>query len=243
MRTDRQVVKTDQDPTHSGGRGGWQIIYTGFILIMLTFFIMLTSFSSLQQSKITRFVSAFSTAVSVFNGGIQLESGKMLIDSQHSIVNKEDKLARLFESVLYLRQKSGLEHLDLRTGPNGVALTLSDNLLFASGRAQLSPSANGLLEEIGKMVQKIPVPIKIEGHTDNRPITNAQFASNWELSTARAIAVLRYLVNQTGVVPARLSAVGYAQFQPVSANDTVAGRAKNRRVEIVFELSNEDLGS
>ena len=93
---------------------GWQIVYTGFVLILLSFFIMLTSFASLQQSKITRFAHAFSNAVSVFKGGKNLEPGQTMIDGQAAIVDKEDKIARLFEKVRDLSQVNNLSDVNLR---------------------------------------------------------------------------------------------------------------------------------
>ena len=115
-----------------------------------------------------------------------------------------------------------------------VVRVLTDNLLFDSGSATLQPGADQLLDEVGQLLNLDKShPITVEGHTDNQPIANAQFPSNWELSTTRATNVVRFLISQ-GVSAYRLGAVGYADLHPIASNATAAGRAQNRRVEIVL---------
>jgi chemotaxis protein MotB len=115
-----------------------------------------------------------------------------------------------------------------------VVRVLTDNLLFESGSATLQPGADKLLDEVAQLLNLDSThPITVEGHTDNQPISNAQFPSNWELSTARATNVVRFLISQ-GVNRYRLGAVGYADLHPIASNATAAGRARNRRVEIVL---------
>jgi chemotaxis protein MotB len=221
-------------PMHSGG---WQIVYTGFILILLTFFIMLTSFASLEQSKITRFVQAFSDAVNVFSGGQSLEEGKTMINTGAVMVDKEDAMAKLFEKVRMLGQQNNLQQLDIQRTQRGVIMTVSDQLLFSSGQAIISSRAYPLLNKIAGIIGAIKTPVEIEGHTDNVPIHTPVFDSNWELSTARAVNVLRYMTTRGGVDPQWVSAVGMAEYQPVAPNTTAIDRAKNRRVEIVFKVN------
>jgi chemotaxis protein MotB len=115
-----------------------------------------------------------------------------------------------------------------------VVRVLTDNLLFDSGSATLQPGADQLLDEVAQLLNLDPThPITVEGHTDNQPIATAQFPSNWELSTARATNVVRFLINR-GVNRYRLGAVGYADLHPIASNATGAGRGQNRRVEIVL---------
>jgi chemotaxis protein MotB len=115
-----------------------------------------------------------------------------------------------------------------------VVRVLTDNLLFVSGSATLQPGADQLLAEVAQLLNLDPThPITVEGHTDNQPIATAQFPSNWELSTARATNVVRFLIGR-GVNRYRLGAVGYADLHPIASNATAAGRAQNRRVEIVL---------
>ena len=217
--------------------GGWQVVYTGFILILLCFFIMLTSFASLEQSKISQFVRAFSSAVTVLSGGTSLEEGETMIDTTAMIVYKEDKMAQLFERISALKQQTDLHQVTLHRGKRGVVMTLADKLLFASGDAKLSRMARPLLQKIGQIIQAVKVPVEIEGHTDDVPIRTAAYPSNWELSTARAVNVLRFLIEQQRVPTRQLSAVGFSSYQPAVANDSPQNRTRNRRVEIIFKTN------
>jgi chemotaxis protein MotB len=122
-----------------------------------------------------------------------------------------------------------------------VVRVLTDKLLFDSGSSALQPNGSPLLDEVGKLLNLAPQhPITVEGNTDNQPIATAEFPSNWELSTDRASTVVRYLIAQ-GVAEQRLSAAGYADLHPVASNATAAGRAKNRRVDIVLQRLYPDL--
>ncbi|MGH9351243.1 MAG: OmpA/MotB family protein, partial [Terriglobia bacterium] len=115
----------------------------------------------------------------------------------------------------------------------GLVVSLQEIGFFDSGSAILKPGAMPALSKIAAILSRTPQNIRVEGHTDNVPIHNAKFASNWELSTARATEVLNLLITRLGIAPQRLSAAGYARFHPVAPNTTVQGRARNRRVDIV----------
>lgn len=232
-KTYSEIVDTDQPAASSGG---WQIIYTGFVLIMLSFFILLTSFASLEKSKITRFAQSFTTAVSIFQHGKSLEESKIQGGAEISIVNKEDQIARLFVRICDLGRQQQLESIHIRKNERGVVMTLSDTLLFVSGEARLNDLAYPVLEKVCEIIARIGLPVEIEGHTDNVPILNDAYPSNWELSTARAINVLRYLVQQGKVIPEKISASGRSEYSPLFPNDTDAHRAANRRVEFIFNV-------
>ena len=215
--------------------GGWQIVYTGFCLIMLCFFIMLTSFASLEPSKITRFVGSFSNAVSIFDGGRGIEPGDIVQDGSVQLLPKEDLTMRLFEKVQQVSREEGLDQVRLHRSSRGVVMTLKEKLLFASGQARISVAARKRLEKIARLIQQVDVPVEIEGHTDDRSIHTEDFGSNWDLSTARAVSVLRFLTETLNIDSRRLSAAGYAEYQPLVPNDSETHRAMNRRVDFVFK--------
>ncbi|HEY1802290.1 MAG TPA: flagellar motor protein MotB [Terriglobales bacterium] len=121
----------------------------------------------------------------------------------------------------------------LRTGTDGLIISLHEIAFFDSGSAQLRAGSMPTFARIAKILNQRAYRIRIEGHTDDRPIHNPQFASNWELSTARATELVRLLITQYGYSPARLAAAGYAQYHPIASNDVPEGRAQNRRVDIV----------
>jgi chemotaxis protein MotB len=111
-------------------------------------------------------------------------------------------------------------------------IELKDSILFSSGSADTSEQAQKIFDEIAGILKSYSNPVQVEGFTDNIPIKSVKYPTNWELSTARASAIVKYLASK-GVAPERLSAVGYGEYQPVAANDTEQGRAQNRRVAIM----------
>lgn len=139
-----------------------------------------------------------------------------------------------------LQQKLGQEindkQIKLQMMEKGLVITVVGDLLFDSGKAKIRPEAYPLLNKVGQVLKDnmLEFNVGIEGHTDNVPIQRSGWKSNWELSTARALSVLHYLVNKEGINPERLSAIGYGEYRPVDTNETKDGRKQNRRVEIVI---------
>ncbi len=122
----------------------------------------------------------------------------------------------------------------LRTVPDGLVISLREIGFFESGSADIKSSSQPAFSRIASLLAQRNYRIRIEGHTDNIPIHNSRYASNWELSTARATELVRLLMTKYKFAPARLSAAGYAAYHPVASNDTVEGRAQNRRVDLVI---------
>ena len=215
--------------------GGWEIVYSGFILIMLCFFVMLSSFASMEEAKIMRFVRSFAAAVSVFPGGRKFDTGTVVLPESRDMVENSSELAKIFEELQGMSAEYNLENeVALSYTPEGLVMRLSDHALFDLGVADLSPEAMPLLAKVGEIIAKTTYLIRIEGHTDNLPIHTEQFPSNWELSATRAVNVLRYFNETHKISQKRLSAVGFSEYHPLLPNDVAEHRAKNRRVEIIF---------
>ena len=123
--------------------------------------------------------------------------------------------------------------VNVRMTPLGVVIDIHDTVLFPSGQDALTPQAQDLLDQVAGVLRGVPYPIQVNGFTDDRPIRNAQFRSNWALSAARAVSVVEMFIAQ-GVSPEQLVAAGYGQYHPVAPNDTAQGRAANRRVSVVI---------
>jgi len=233
MALKRKNSKPDSGDQRLGG--GWEIVYTGFILILLCFFIMLCSFSTMQQSKVTRFVKSFNLAVSIFSQGAKLESGEIMLPESEDIVSEKSSLANIFRDVITKARQMGLEDsIDIDFTDKALVMRLSNAILFETGSAQILTASMPLLLKVSRVIAASDHSVRIEGHTDDLPIHTLQFPSNWELSTARAVNVLRFLVARGGVSSKKLSAAGFGEFQPLAVNDTPAHQARNRRVEIVF---------
>jgi chemotaxis protein MotB len=135
-----------------------------------------------------------------------------------------------------LSQEIGDRQIKLQMMEKGLVITVVGDLLFDSGKSNIRPEAYHLLDKVSAILKDnmAQFDIGIEGHTDNVPIKLSGWKSNWELSTARALSVLHYLVKEQGIAPERLSAIGYGEYRPVASNDTAEGRKQNRRVEIVI---------
>jgi chemotaxis protein MotB len=220
--------------------GGWEIVYSGFVLIMLCFFIMLSSFSSMEEAKVMRFVKSFNYAVGILPGGLKFDSGSTVLPGSADIVDSSDQLAKIFSELEELRERQKKENdITVAYSPQGLVMRLSDRALFDVGVAAISAQAIPLLKQVGDIIARTSFEVRIEGHTDDLPIKTAQFPSNWELSTARAVNVLRYFIEGGGISNQRLSAVGFSEFQPMVPNDSIEHRAQNRRVEIIFLNSDQ----
>jgi len=120
-----------------------------------------------------------------------------------------------------------------RVDARGLVISLGEGGFFPSGSDQITPEGRKLLDAIATSLAGTSSHVRVEGHTDNVPISTGRFPSNWELSTARATAVVAYLVQRFGFIPESLSAGGYSEFRPVATNETEEGRARNRRIDIV----------
>lgn len=151
-----------------------------------------------------------------------------------------DQLNELARSKGLLEQKLGSEiddkQIKLQMMEKGLVITVVGDLIFDSGKAKIRSEALPLLAKVSGILKDnmAQYNIGIEGHTDNVPIKQSGWKSNWELSTARALSVLHYLANDQGISPERLSAIGYGEYRPLDSNETSIGRKQNRRVEIVI---------
>jgi chemotaxis protein MotB len=142
----------------------------------------------------------------------------------------EDILGKVRE---YVEENNLQNKIHASLDERGLTIRFLDTALFDLGQADLKPEARAILDNVASILRSLPNPIRVEGHTDNLPINTYRFPSNWELSTARATTVVRYLAEKHGIPPDRLSAAGYGEWRPVAPNDTPEHRAQNRRVDIV----------
>jgi chemotaxis protein MotB len=231
----RKIRKSGPNNSDGSPGGGWEIIYSGFVLILLSFFIMLSSFSTMEAAKVMRFVKSFVSAVSILPAGTKFETGTVALLGEADMVDVRKDLAKIFNNLDELAQQFHLQdEISLAFTHEGLVMRLSEHALFDLGEADIAVEALPLLDKIGAIISKTGYLIRIEGHTDNLPIHTALFPSNWELSTARAVNVLRYFIKNHHIDPRRLAAEGFGEFHPLVSNDSPENRAKNRRVEIIF---------
>jgi chemotaxis protein MotB len=228
----------------------WMVSYADFITLLLAFFVVMYSISSLNEGKYRIFSESLEGVFHQPDRSFQpITLGEekpraQALDGQ-ALVNPayESEAPDALEDISRRMREafSGLidaKHMTLRGNEHWIEIELSSGLLFASAEALPSDAAFGIVEKVAQILAPYENPVQVEGFTDNQPISTALFPSNWELSTARAASVVRLLA-QDGVSPARLSAVGYGEFQPVADNATAQGRAKNRRVVLVVSRNLE----
>ena len=218
------------------GSPAWMTTFSDMMTLLLVFFVMMYSMSTLDTDRFMGFIASFQNQLGVLDGG-RTVSEEELIDrgsrgedfnvAQQNISVVQQQLGEFIE-------EEGLEgNVEMRETDRGLVISVTGQLLFDIGRAEILPEGEELLNEVITNVEEIPNEIMVEGHTDDWPISTEEFPSNWELSTARATNVVRYLINNTDLNPARFSAAGYSEYRPVAPNDTAEDRARNRRVEIV----------
>lgn len=234
--------KKKEDPPPPGAPG-WMTTYGDLMSLLLTFFVLLVSFSSIQESKFLQALGSLKGALGVLP---QYESS---LFKRYVIMPKLTKRERVRVSLMMNQLRQALRELNLEKNvqvemrENGILIRLDAPVLFDLARAELKSEIFPVLDKIAELTQQWPNEIRVEGHTDNLPIHTREYPSNWELSVARAVAVLKYFVSR-GIPPSRLSAVGYGEFRPLVPNTSEENRAKNRRVEIYItyreQMKNEN---
>jgi chemotaxis protein MotB len=240
----------------------WLLTYSDMITLLMALFMVLFSISSVNTSKYTQLQKSLQDAFSgkILTGGksiantgsdgkapsdqaqpaivpIKPQVGQTSTASAKSSEAKENQeFQRIKAQIDAYARKHGLSNqLKATIARRGLVVRLlTDRVVFDPGQAALKPPALPLLTQVAHAINIDKThPIMVEGHTDNVPISGSQFPSNWELSTARASVVVRFLIH-AGIYKYRLGAAGYADLFPVASNSTASGRSKNRRVEIVL---------
>lgn len=234
-----------------GGLRGdeWLGTYSDCVTLLLTFFVLLYSMSSLDASKAKAISEAFTvmtgqSADSIleydqFQGSNPVIGGESKVDNDIE-AHTQDSLS-MYETVEeFLEENQMDESLQVTQDERGVVLHLTDSILFESGQATLIPGSIVVLDKINELISSIPNPIVIEGHTDDIPISNSKYSDNWDLSAQRATNVLRYFLSKGNEDPSRFSASGYGEFRPNVENTSDENRSQNRRVNILIVAENKE---
>jgi chemotaxis protein MotB len=233
----------------------WLIPYADILTLLLALFIVLFASSEVDKAKFNSIMEAFKSELT----GTKIESkesGLSTIPSPEDLAilpqpqpdpapatepepdpgptKEELEHNKLMEQLKKFLGENNLQTVvTLTDTKRGVEISLKDVVLFSPAEATLKPSSFKTLDAFVRLINALPNPISIEGHTDNVPIGRGPFASNWELSAARAVSVLHYF-EEHGIDEKRLQFVGYGEFQPIGPNDTTENRQANRRVNIVI---------
>lgn len=220
----------------------WLLTYSDLITLLMIFFVVMYSMSNISASKYKQVAESLKLSMgggkSVI-GSDDTSSIKETVDpeeiQQTDTDDQEKKLSELKSQVdKYLQDSKMSESVSSSINERGLIVSMNDTLLFDTGKADIKPEFQQKLVEIGKILNQLGNYMRIEGHTDNIPISNSEYSSNWKLSCDRASNVTEFLIKNAGIQPEKLSAIGYGEYRPVGDNSTDEGKAKNRRVDIVI---------
>lgn len=253
----------DEGPASDEGEGEpWMTSYLDVMTLLFAFFVMLVSMSEIRTERVpivaveeaigspsgadtvTITSSGTGTDAGILPGGIGVlpalnaplpgQTGEVIPNADGTgSTEPADDYQEQFGDLENSFNALALQGVDATPGTEGLTLRIADNLLFASGQAELMYEGMILISQLVEVLQNFGGEVSVEGHTDNIPINTARFPSNWELSSARAISVLLFL-EQEGIAANRMRAIGYADTRPLQPNDTPQGRASNRRVELIL---------
>ena len=225
--------------------GGWIVTFSDLMSLLLTFFILLYSMSSVSEAKFYEASQSLQMALNGRGGGttILTESTSVVKEPPatptEAVIDPEIK--ELYEKVSdYVEENDMTSKVSVEMDKDGVYVDIQESVLFSSGSADISGLGQKTLSTLAELVNSLKNDLVVEGYTDDVPIRNSNFTNNWELSTGRAISVLRFLSETEEVDPRRLSAKGYGEYNPSVANDTDENRAINRRVNIVIVYDSQE---
>jgi len=228
----KREIKTD----------GWLATYADTVTLLLTFFVLLYSLSTVDSQKLQQIAAAMQSAFSGKADKSILEfnssSGDVPIVGKPQLTvedAQENENLEILEDVLTYIKENDLENdVKIYEDEKGLNIQMKDSVLFDTGKAELRSDSKNVLDKVSDLIGKVDNKIIIEGHTDNLPINKPDTPNNWHLSSDRALSVLDYfLYNNKVLNPKRFSAQGCGEYKPIAPNDTEENRAKNRRVNII----------
>lgn len=234
----------------SSGSPGWITTYSDLMSLLLTFFILLYSMSSVDAQKFKNLTKSLHSVLTgmesttILDGASSDDGVLEFKDLDQDLANQDMDINRdikdMFQTVEKYISDSGLDaKVSVDMNKRGVFVDIKEAILFETGRSEIKPSGIQVLEKLEGLFKDFENDIVIEGHTDNIPIKNENYESNWELSTARAVSVVRHLSEAEGLDPKRFSATGYGEYRPIASNNTRENRKVNRRVNILIIFDEE----
>lgn len=239
--------ESDKNSHNSGNSLRWVLTYADMITLLLAFFLMLYAMSILNLNKFQQVAGSIRSG---FNGTRVGQSptvpGKNGAFSIKPIpgVGKPVNINWPVENKIrnIVKERGFGKMVKLRNDERGLVISLvTDKAIFTRGQADMSPTTRQVIDAVVKPIKAISNKVIVEGHTCDLPIQSDKYPSNWELSTARAASVIRYLIEEVGIAPERLSAAGYADSKPLVPNNSESNRAQNRRVDIIILRTDQEL--
>ncbi|MEX0830020.1 MAG: flagellar motor protein MotB [Nitrospirales bacterium] len=216
----------------------WLVSYADFITLLFAFFVVMYSVSSVNEGKYRVLSDSLSSSFSKTKAVGDLSIMNLPVSKNQPIVVKEKPKSQ-DNARSYLKAANAISTAKVPKGvkvtstERGLNIRIADETLFSSGRSAINPQIQEFLDLIVGLVRDLPNSIAVEGHTDNQPISTAEFPSNWDLSTGRANVLIRYFTEHHHLRAERFSSAGFAGTRPIESNSTAEGQASNRRVELI----------
>lgn len=244
----------------------WLVSYADFITLLFAVFVVLYAMGQSDKQKVEEIMKSIQQSFGMATAGATAPKINVIPSQEVSVIpslkpeikvnpmgrtrsgqgksRAEEKDFRHIKSAVeaYLVKQGAQSKVTLEITRRGLIVSLKEAGFFNSGQAVIKPEAYELINTIAEVMTQYNNPLRLEGHTDNLPISTPQFPSNWELSTARATNGLKYLLKNFDVDANKISATGYAEFRPIADNATAEGRAKNRRVDLVMLSADAEHG-
>lgn len=230
----------------------WLLTYADMITLLMVFFVVMFSMANTDLKKFAQVAESMSEAFHVISIGSKpgaaivgqsrgsSSSSQLSVNFLESLSPRQrDFVAVTSDLTAFAAQANLTGDISVNMNLEGVIISLSNGLIFESGSADLKPESLETLHKIAEILGTINNPVRIEGHTDDTPTNDPHYPTNWELSVARAVTIVRYLVDQEGIAPGRLTAAGQAEFDPVAPNDNRTNRTLNRRADIIIIYPND----
>ncbi|HVO75789.1 MAG TPA: OmpA family protein [Ignavibacteriaceae bacterium] len=202
------------------------ITYSDLITLLLGLFIILYAISNIDARKYEKMITAISYVFGHEGKIVGLKNDVINVELPSN--NLKNELADIIKEYKYDN------YVKLEENERGITIHIMDEILFPSGSAELNKNSLVVLKNIASVIRKLPNDIRVEGHTDNVPISKPNYPSNWHLSVARALNTAYYLINNENLPSDKVSIVGYSEYKPIASNDTEEGRSMNRRVDLVI---------
>lgn len=211
----------------------WLLTYADLITLLLAFFVVMYSMSRIDAKKFGQISEAFNGILGSGQYDIVLRPNILPSDKGHGLLKVGDLQMLQTHLEDTLRHEGKMEETVTEVTERGLVIHIVESALFSQASAVLQSRAKQILDLVALKIKDRPNHIRVEGHTDDRPIITDRFPSNWELSAARATEVVRYFIDQHNIQPDRISALGYGKYRPIRLNNSIQNRARNRRVDIV----------
>lgn len=234
-----------KEEEHKAGAPDWLATYGDMMTLLLVFFVLLFAMSNIDSQKYKAVVQSLSGSLGVLDSGTTVSLEPLInnypSDSPTEEPSESEELSDMQAEIQKILEESKLDgQVKLEINERGLLIRFLENVLFDSGKADLKPQAMEIIDKVSDILKDAPRRILVEGHTDNVPISTFKFPSNWELSTTRAVNVVKYMIDHNGIAAIRLSASGYSDQHPISENSSVEGKKNNRRVDMVILRSELD---